>query len=170
MIALKIIKHNGFENEVKILLNGVNRALKQPTKVQRPYHLHFTEHPAGGGGLSSIVLRLKSLEHGNHLLVTPETWCTRSDLRKDQTVNLHFLATQCVESTDITASKCFTALKAAGILWALEQETSDIYNDLTSWKALPCAMALHNRLGKDSWLGMMGEDVMKLVFNFVRVE
>jgi hypothetical protein len=164
-LVFKIIKREGFKEKVK---RGLRiHAIKQPITAKRPFHYHFSECSVGGGDLNCIVSRLQSLLHGSHLLVTPEEWCARSNGSEYYTINLHNLETQCEEDTKITASKCTMALNVALNLWALEQEVSDIYTELTSWKVLHCAMALHLRLGKNSLLGMMGEDVVRSILKFI---
>lgn len=163
--AVKIVEQEGFKEKVKIDLKI--HEVKQPITAKRPLHHHVSEFSAGGGDLQLIVSRLQSLNHGSHLLVTPEEWCAGWNKSAYMTINLHSLEAVCEEDTEITASKCSLAFNVARILWALEQEVSDIYMDLTSWKALHCAMALHSRLGERSLLGMMGEDLVRTILNFV---
>ena len=62
---------------------------------------------------------------------------------------------------------CMKAMETAEILAESAMEISDIEYEIKTWKILPCCMAQHQRLGQASALGLVGLDVMKMIFSFM---
>jgi hypothetical protein len=60
-----------------------------------------------------------------------------------------------------------TWLKAHLLRRVLPVHMRNIINEFTAWRLLPCAMALHPRVGDASALGALGEDLLRLVLEYV---
>ena len=68
---------------------------------------------------------------------------------------------------DEVEEACYESIKIARILNAVGLEARDMHLQLVMWKALPCAMSLHQRLGRGSRLGWLGRDLLQMVMQFV---
>jgi len=62
---------------------------------------------------------------------------------------------------------CRFMMSAICIFESFENELRDILDEVRAWKALQCALALHRRLGRNSPLGSVGEDVVRVILKFV---
>jgi hypothetical protein len=62
---------------------------------------------------------------------------------------------------------CRDMMSAICIIESFENELRDILDEVRAWKALQCALALHRRLGRNSLLGSVGDDVVRVILKFV---
>lgn len=153
---------------VETKADKMERYIRQPCTVQRPYHEHHTSHASGGGDVAQIEQRLEEY-YVNHL-IAPKDWICNwwgffeVDRRFFQVHPLD--AVQMLE-VDEVEDACCESIKFARILHAVGLEARDMHLQLVMWKALPCAMSLHQRLGRGSRLGWLGRDLLQMVMQFV---
>jgi hypothetical protein len=53
------------------------------------------------------------------------------------------------------------------IVDSIEYEVRDMLDGMRAWKMMQCAMSLHSRLGADSGLGLLGQDLVRTIAKFV---
>jgi hypothetical protein len=58
---------------------------------------------------------------------------------------------------------CVEMTSAVMIMESIECEIEDMLDGIRAWKILQCAMALHRRVGAESWLGSLGQDLVKMI-------
>ena len=81
----------------------------------------------------------------------------------------HFKTTRFMQEALFIGNEeyCRISMSMLCILQSVEDELRDILDEMRAWRVLQCAMALHRRVGGGSRLGMLGEDVVRLVVKFV---
>lgn len=62
---------------------------------------------------------------------------------------------------------CVAMIRLSYMLESIEAELQDMIDEFNAWKFILCAMALHPRVGKGSFLGAVGADVVKLILDGV---
>ncbi len=81
----------------------------------------------------------------------------------------HFKTTQFLQEACFIRNNeyCQVAMSMLCIVQSVEDELRDILDEMRAWRVLQCAMALHRRVGSGSRLGMLGEDVVRVVVKFM---
>ena len=153
---------------VETKTDKMEKYIKQPCTVERPYHEHHTSHASGGGDFTQIARRLE--QYYVKSFITPRPWVVSGwsffeEDRKFFQVN-EFDAIHMLEIDEVEDA-CYESIKIARILKAVGLEARDMYLEMVTWKALPCAMSLHQRLGRESCLGWLGKDLLQIVMQFV---
>ncbi len=144
----------------------------KPSTVRKPFHLHYTSNQAGGGDISTIVLRL-GFEQGMSMDDTSilKSWLVDESNRFqvfERTFKNLFHSTE--KQSLVQISILSHSMDMADILELFGDEVEDIHEEMVGWVKLPCAMALHGRLGEASMLRSVGVDVMMRISTFFDIE
>lgn len=164
--ALNLAKQRGCFDQVVSMTNNIDLVFSRPDTVPRPYHLHFTTTSAGGGDFKRVAEVLLNTENDRRFQA-PATWvhlenCPLYELETMNTVTI----LQMLDHGDI-AEPCYQSIKTAKVIQAIGIEAHDLFLEMTMWRRLPCAMALHKRLGNRSQIGCVGLDIMmSMVLHF----
>ncbi len=124
------------------------------------FYTHFTSDVRGGGNWKNIYDRLK-------LAGTENIQLLQLIKNKGISFDLESYAKSFVYDIMNLDFKCAEAWIAAELLALHADEVADIYDEINSWRVLPCSMALHSRLGCNSWMQRVGIDVMRMIINFL---
>ena len=161
-----LAKDRGCVDEISRRIDSLDLLFKQPDSVPRPYHLHHSTNSAGGGDFERMS-KLLNTQTGNDFAV-PETWMTsiQMDHHENETTLNSTYVLKMLDNGEIKEA-CYQSMRNAKIIRAVGIETYDLFLEMTMWRRLPCAMALHSRLGSDSCLRLLGQDVLLMVSYFV---
>jgi hypothetical protein len=153
--------------------SGTSPVIVRPSTVRRPYHLFYEDNAAGGGDWKSIMERTDQLL--SCWFHTPlQTWridwsgenCTvfhNPDFEKIEYDWMEGNFEKSEESMHCLLEDTFFGVCA---MESLIEESSEILDEMTAWRALPCCMALHCRLGSRSPMQWLSADVLKMIMNF----
>jgi len=168
-IVRKLTEIHGFKETITDFERIASVHMRRPSTARRPYHIHFTETGAGGGDLNGVIQRLENEEHKERVMLFPvKSWRVSShEWYHKSMVHYNSFFLERAKFDKCLLFICFNAFEIAKILEASAEEMEDVHHELVGWRMLPCAMALHKRLGKASLLGLIGSDVMKLVLDFI---
>lgn len=163
--AWNLAKQRDCFDKVVSRSNGLDLAFSRPDTVSRPYHLHFTTTSAGGGDFGRVAEALNA--RSGCRFKAPETWVKSihsqsCDIETMNTVTI----LQMLDHGEIE-EPCYQSIKTAKVIQAIGIEAYDLFLEMTMWRRLPCAMALHSRLGNRSQIGCIGLDIMSMVLCFV---
>ena len=151
--------------DINAKVNELNSRFRKPDSADKPYHLHHTENSAGGGDLMHLIQRLEWFAYD--ICKVPRTWIVgdKPNVAVREKYNYKALNVSVLTNLDRgdTDEACFEAVRIANIIQAVGIEANDMFLEMNMWKSLPCAMALHSRLGKESRLGWLSQDVMQMV-------
>jgi hypothetical protein len=167
------------ENVRKIHVEEYEMLLRRPAIARKPCHLHFTTHTAGGGdpreNFARFCLEMKRNEPDSEdidntyespdPLYHPVGWYTDSN-GSDLSIDQRKFQKMFVGNPSQVETKCAFALKTARTLQALADEVEDVHSQFVMWRALPCAMAAHSRLGMGSPLACLGPDLIQNIAAF----
>ena len=167
--VMRIAKIHGIEQEIASEDDFIAYRMKRPSTTKKPYHLHISMSSAGGGNLNNIIQRLELEEHVEGLQIFPvKSWSVlpfqRYQVSKVDFNRLFMDREMLGNNID---SICYDAFGIARMLESSAEEMEDLHHELVGWRMLPCAMALHERLGGSSLLGIVGMDVMKFIMKFI---
>lgn len=165
--ALLMAEVKGFLLKVIEKTEIIDKRFGRPDSVPKPFHLHYTTNESGGGNLEQIFDTFKSYDFTEFHV--PNSWIKRSNETRRKYLSLSSIdPTKALEMIDKGRFEdaCFHAIKTAKIIQAVGLEAAEIFLEMTSWRLLPCAMAFHNRLGRDSQLGLLSQDTLQMVLRF----
>jgi hypothetical protein len=168
-ITMEFEKTEVIEDEVQSLLKFSDTNFRQPCTCSQPFHLHFTANQSGGGDINNIVSRLEfeqGLRSGDISLM--RSWWVKETygypLRKKDFIDF-FIQRDLFFPVDSVIH--VYSLEMAATLDSFADEVESAHQELVGWMRLPCAMAFHERLGKQSNLGMVGKDVIAMISQFL---
>jgi hypothetical protein len=154
------------ENLKESIENGKVCDIVKPTTVVRPYHLHHSMNKELGGGNYPRIIKRMDIGRIEGFLSVPASWVKNEEYCTIQYSVDSMDNILCAGWND-PQLMCEVGLCGAYALDARRGEMVDVYHELFGWTLLPCAMSLHRRLGKDSALGKIGNDVFKMIMGYV---
>jgi hypothetical protein len=168
-LAMYMAEKNGFGSIIEVFRRSALNKFSKPSTARKPFHLHYTSNQAGGGDISNIILRL-GFEQG---MFMDETSILKSWL-VDESVRFHVFERRFInlfrsmeKQSSMQISILSHSMDMADILESFGDEVEDIHEEMVGWVKLPCAMALHGRLGETSMLRSVGVDVMMMISSFL---
>jgi hypothetical protein len=147
--------------------------IRRPSTARRPYHLFYLDSAAGGGDWLSITGRVNNLL-GYWFHSPVPAWrideLTRNHggfINKDfEKIEYDWMEGR-FEKGEASMNRLLgDTVFGIRAMESLIEEGSEILDDMTAWRALPCCMALHGRLGRQSPMHWLSADVLKIILNF----
>lgn len=166
--AWELISARSCPERFRRKIEEIDEIFTQPFSVSQPYHLHYTTNTAGGGNFLSVKEKVNL--YRQPIFTVPEKWITSK--QPNLYTGEQFLSAdtckvmQMLDKGEID-EPCFHSIRVAKIIQAAGKEAQELYLEMTMWRKLPCAMALHPRLGEGSKFGWLSQDMMKMVIKFV---
>jgi hypothetical protein len=168
-IVMKIVGLHGYQEDLEAVEYLLSYQMERPSTAKRPYHLHVSTNGAGGGDLSHVVQRLEMELHTNMLCIFPaKSWMV--NLYQGYEMSKISFSNSFIQREKIfqnSSAICVDAFVIAKMLESSAEEMEDVHHELVGWRMLPCAMALHKRLGGSSLLRVVGMDVLKCILEFI---
>ena len=168
-ILMKIVELHGNQEDLEDAEYLLSYQMERPSTAKRPYHLHVSTNSAGGGDISHVVQRLEMELHTDMMYIFPVKFWMVEPCKGHGKSKLSF-NNSFMERDEILQNLnaiCFDAFQIAKMIESSAEEMEDVHHELVGWRMLPCAMALHKRLGGSSLLGVVGMDVMKCILEFI---
>jgi hypothetical protein len=161
--ALKLAEDENCMDLVLLRSKDIDLWFSRPDSVSRPLHVHYTSNEIGGGNLNRILEQLKLYEHENFKV--PESWIRQNNENPHRLSVNPYTTLKMIGQGRIEES-CFQSMRIAKVMQAVSLEAAELHLEMTMWRRIPCAMALHSRLGKESYLGWLGQDIIQMVLKF----
>jgi hypothetical protein len=163
LAALNLAEDDNCLEAVLLRSKDINLCFSRPDSVSRPLHVHYTSNETGGGNLNRILEQLKLYEPDKFKV--PESWIRQNNENPHLFSVNPYTILKMIDEGRIEES-CFQSMRMAKIMQAVSSEAAELHMEMTMWRRIPCVMALHSRLGKESYLGWLGQDIIQMVLKF----
>ena len=143
----------------------------EPPTVERPYHLHVSEHAAGGGNETLIHERLSRNCQWLMFAISHPPWWHKFLFTRgfavETSINTRDDKPLLYEEEDWAYGVSRSLCVAHCLEHFVVPEIHAMLHELNGWRKCAAGLALHERVGKDSALYALGPDVLRMVLRWM---